>query len=281
MKGKGKIVLLAALLAASLLAGSFLALFPLVWENRREQEKERELLALIREMSVDKAGKMEEKKEKGAETGNGCGGGETVAEPPAASEAEEITASPDQEECGEGQWMFPEENEAAVQGQPEEKEEEPQTADVPEETAGIGILAIPKIDAELPVTAGVSEEQLKVSEGWLVQSSPIGSKGNAVIAGHRSYTYGRHFNRLGELEAGDEIFYTGTEGERMRFIVNEILVTEPEDPAVFDLPPEGGAQLTLYTCTPVRTASHRLIVRAGRVMGGKEDGAYYQEGGFQ
>lgn len=50
MKGKGKIVLLAALLAASLLAGSFLALFPLVWESRREQEKERELLALIREI---------------------------------------------------------------------------------------------------------------------------------------------------------------------------------------------------------------------------------------
>ena len=208
---------------------------------------------------------MEEKKEKGAETGNGCGGGETVAEPPAASEAEEITASPDQEECGEGQWMFPEENEAAVQGQPEEKEEEPQTADVPEETAGIGILAIPKIDAELPVTAGVSEEQLKVSEGWLVQSSPIGSKGNAVIAGHRSYTYGRHFNRLGELEAGDEIFYTAADGTEMCFAVSEILTVLPDDPAVFDAPAEGVSQLTLYTCTPVKVATHRLLVRALRV----------------
>ena len=134
------------------------------------------------------------------------------------------------------------------------------------EIAGIGILAIPRIDAKLPVTAGVTEEQLKVSEGWVTQSAPIGGEGNAVIAGHRSYTYGRHFNRLGELEAGDEIHYTTAEGEDMTFLVSEILTIEPGDPATFAAPPEGMAQLTLYTCTPVRTATHRLLVRALRVL---------------
>lgn len=133
---------------------------------------------------------------------------------------------------------------------------------VPEEGDGIGILVIPKIKARLPVTAGVAEEQLSVSEGWVMQTAFIGSEGNAVVAGHRSYTWGRHFNRLGELEAGDEIFFTGTCGETMRFVVSEILVAGPDDPAVFAAPPAGMAQLTLYTCTPVGIATHRLIVQA-------------------
>lgn len=133
------------------------------------------------------------------------------------------------------------------------------------EISGIGILTIPRIEAKLPVTAGVAVEQLKVSEGWVTQTAPIGSEGNAVIAGHRSYTYGRHFNRLGELEAGDEIRYTSADGEDMTFLVSEILTIEPGDPATFAAPPEGTAQLTLYTCTPIREATHRLLIRALRV----------------
>lgn len=149
---------------------------------------------------------------------------------------------------------------------PEPAESTPeQAASDSGEIAGIGILTIPRIDAKLPVTAGVTEEQLKVSEGWVTQTAPIGGEGNAVIAGHRSYTYGRHFNRLGELEAGDEIRYTTKDGEDMTFLVHEILTIEPGDPATFAAPPEGTAQLTLYTCTPIREATHRLLIRALRV----------------
>ena len=98
-----------------------------------------------------------------------------------------------------------------------------------------------------------------------MQTALIGSRGNAVIAGHRSYTYGKHFNRLGELEAGDEIFYTAADGTEMCFAVSEILTVLPDDPAVFDAPAKGASQLTLYTCTPVKVATHRLLVRALRV----------------
>ena len=48
MKPKERAVLLIALLITSLLAGSFLTLFP-VWERMREKEKEGKLLGLIRE----------------------------------------------------------------------------------------------------------------------------------------------------------------------------------------------------------------------------------------
>lgn len=177
--------------------------------------------------------------------------------------APETAAEPEREkisETGEKQETEREDEAAA----------EPVTAkrpegDMPQAGAEIGILSIPKIDARLPVTAGVSEEQLKISEGWVMQTALIGSGGNAVIAGHRSYTYGKHFNRLGELEAGDEIFYTAADGTEMCFAVSEILTVLPDDPAVFDAPTEGASQLTLYTCTPVKVATHRLLVRALRV----------------
>lgn len=264
---------LAALFIAALLTGSFLSLSP-VWEKRGEEEKKAELLVQAQKAAQEASGRL-------------CGTGdltrelvEELAEEGLAGKLAEKTAQVqgqwEKKENGAGQEIFLERKET-VQERPQIQEEEPDEAGKPgegadpEETAtpdgmeAIGILSIPKVDAQLPVTAGVSEEQLKASEGWVSQSSPIGGMGNAVVAGHRSYTYGRHFNRLGELEVGDEIFFTSIDGGEMRFVVSEVMVTGPEDPAVFAQPPEGMARLTLYTCTPVRIASHRLIVRAERV----------------
>lgn len=177
---------------------------------------------------------------------------------------------PDKDNAGRRKntmFLVNDETEGAVTGADTEmtqKSEVPETVEEPMPEAGseIGILTIPKIGARLPVTAGVTEEQLKISEGWVMQTAPIGSVGNAVVAGHRSYTWGRHFNRLDELEAGDEIIYTKQGGETIRFVVYETLTVEPDDPAVFAAPPAGRAQLTLYTCTPIRIATHRLVVRA-------------------
>lgn len=137
---------------------------------------------------------------------------------------------------------------------------------VPIETGvanGIGVLTIERIDAKLPITDGATSEQLKIAEGWVPQTAPIGDTGNAVIAGHRSYTYGQHFNRLGEVAEGDVIQYDRVDGTHMEFTVYEILTIDPGDPVAFEQP-EDSTILTLYTCTPIRTATHRLLVRAER-----------------
>lgn len=129
------------------------------------------------------------------------------------------------------------------------------------EVTGTGILTIDRIDAVLPVTDGVSETQLKVAVGHVPQTAPLGSEGNAVIAGHRSYTYGHFFNRLGELSVGDLIRYEDTSGVAFTYEVFETLVIEPGDQSAFNQS-EGEHLLTLYTCTPIRKATHRLLVRA-------------------
>lgn len=232
MKQTHKKALLSAVLLAAALAGTVLALFP-SWEQHKEQERQAALL-----LRIEKAARQKEL-------------------PPGPAVVPEIAGRGVGSSLLEEKAAFKQETEA---GQPEKE-----AAKLPKEGSEIGILTIPRIEAELPVTAGVSEKQLKISEGWVMQTDMVGSVGNAVIAGHRSYTSGLHFNRLDELEAGDEILFTAADGEAMRFIVEETLTVDPDDPAVFSLSQEGRAQLTLYTCTPIRKATHRLIVRALRL----------------
>lgn len=238
-----KRALLTAVLIAAALAGLVFALSP-AWERHRVEEKQEAMLSRLESSMPQKENGLQKK-----ETEPFQNAGRTVQI--TADTAVPVDAVKETEKTPES------EAEQETVKKPEK--------DMPQAGAEIGILSIPKIDARLPVTAGVSEEQLKISEGWVMQTEMIGSVGNAVIAGHRSYTYGKHFNRLGELETGDEIFYTAADGTEMCFIVNEILTVSPDDPAVFATPLSGGSQLTLYTCTPVKVATHRLLVRALRV----------------
>lgn len=145
-----------------------------------------------------------------------------------------------------------------------EPEQEPTATEQPQEITGIGILTIECVNLKMPVTAGASAAQLDVAAGWIPETAAIGETGNAVIAGHRSYTYGRQFNRLGELEAGDVIQYTPIDDGPMTFTVTELVTIEPGDPAALEQP-EDKRLLTLYTCTPIRAATHRLLVRAERM----------------
>lgn len=125
---------------------------------------------------------------------------------------------------------------------------------------GIGIMEIKRINLRLPVVDGVRKFDLKISLGHVPSSPPIGETGNAVIAGHRSYTYGHFFNRLDEIRAGDTIRFTDKEGTVFEFNVYEILIVEPNASSVFDATEY--PSITLLTCTPMRKATHRLIVRA-------------------
>ena len=130
-----------------------------------------------------------------------------------------------------------------------------------DQVSGLGILSIDKIDLRLPVVEGATKRNLKVAVGRVRQTANIGDIGNAVIAGHRSYTYGQYFNRLGEMEVGDIITYQPKEGETMRFEVYNIRTINPGDQSAF-VQPDDSATMTLYTCTPIRKATHRLLIHA-------------------
>ncbi|WMJ79960.1 class D sortase [Clostridium sp. MB40-C1] len=122
----------------------------------------------------------------------------------------------------------------------------------------IGILSIPKIDCKVPVCEGIDKDTLKYSVGHFKDTPLPGSKGNCCIAGHRSYTYNEFFNRLDELKEGDEIYIQNKKG-KYKYIVYKKQVVEPTEVSVLNNTKDG--EITLVTCTPIRVASHRLIIK--------------------
>lgn len=129
----------------------------------------------------------------------------------------------------------------------------------------IGYVEIPKIDQELPIYAGTSEDVLKKGVGHLEGTSlPVGGKStHSVITAHRGLPEARLFTDLDKMEKND-VFYIHVLDRVMAYEVDQILVVEPSD---FDpvLVVEGKDYATLLTCTPYSINSHRLLVRGHRI----------------
>lgn len=122
----------------------------------------------------------------------------------------------------------------------------------------IGIINIPKISLKAAIGEGVETETLKYAVGHFIGTPLPEKKGNFCIAGHRSYTFGEFFNRLDELEAGDEIIIETNMG-KYKYNVYEKKVVEPNEISVLDN--TKSSTITLVTCTPIRVATHRLIIK--------------------
>ncbi|NUU75509.1 class D sortase [Paenibacillus xylanilyticus] len=129
------------------------------------------------------------------------------------------------------------------------------------DSGALGVIVIDKIDVQLPILEDATEANMKVSATHLVETAPIGSEGNAAIAAHRAHKKGRLFNRLGELEIGDQIDVTLADQTQIRYNIDRISVVEPTDLSVLE-DPHLGQVLTLITCDPLINPTHRLIVRA-------------------
>ncbi len=84
------------------------------------------------------------------------------------------------------------------------------------------VIVIPRIGLDEVVVEGVGVEELKKGVGHYPDTQMPGEKGNAALAGHRT-TYGHPFNRLDELNNGDEISVT-TRAGTFRYAVSGALL---------------------------------------------------------
>ena len=114
----------------------------------------------------------------------------------------------------------------------------------------IGHIEIPKIDENLPIYAGTSEDILQKGAGHLEGSSlPVGGiSTHAVITAHRGLPTAALFTKLDKLEKGD-IFFVHNIQTVLAYEVDQILVVEPTDFAPILVQP-GEDYVTLLTCTP-------------------------------
>lgn len=124
----------------------------------------------------------------------------------------------------------------------------------------LGKLTINQIDLTIPIMEGASQQNLKVAAGHLKGTAPIGEPGNAAIAAHRSYTYGKQFNRLTEVKTGD-LIKVETNHKKLTYKITEKLLVKPTDLSVLQNH-KNQSVITLITCHPMKNPTHRYIVKA-------------------
>jgi sortase A len=130
----------------------------------------------------------------------------------------------------------------------------------------IGIIRIPRLGMKYgyAIVEGVSTSDLEKGPGHYPGTANPGGVGNFVVSGHRT-TYLAPFNGLGELVVGDAIVVE-TRDTWYTYLVTKMQTVLPTDTAVIlPVPSQPRAKptqalITLTTCTPKYSASHRLIV---------------------
>jgi len=130
----------------------------------------------------------------------------------------------------------------------------------------VGIIRIPRLGSNygFAIVEGVSTDDLKKGPGHYPGSATPGGVGNFVLSGHRT-TYLAPFNGLGDIVVGDAVVIE-TRDTYYTYRVNQTESVLPTDVGVVLPVPEKPhakptqALITLTTCNPKYSASHRLIV---------------------
>jgi LPXTG-site transpeptidase (sortase) family protein len=141
-------------------------------------------------------------------------------------------------------------------------------------------LIIDKIGLDAPVELAKSIEvtvdgqasiQFLVPEefavGWHERSASLGVIGNTVLSGHHN-AFGEVFKGLVDLDVGDSFILTSGTKQFSYIIANKMILPEKDQPLRVRLDnarwilPSKDERVTLVTCWPARSNTHRLILVA-------------------
>jgi sortase A len=129
-------------------------------------------------------------------------------------------------------------------------------------------ITIPEIEIDWIVKKGTDYATLKKGPGHYTSSALPGENGTCLVAGHRT-TYGAPFNRLDELEEGDEIIIETEGNEKFIYLVTGQESALPTDMTVLENTEY--PSLVLSTCHPKFYATRRLIIYA-RILENSDPG---------
>lgn len=139
-------------------------------------------------------------------------------------------------------------------------------------------LIIPKIAVDVPIIWKATPDHdsqmaaMKKGVAWFnikgANAKP-GQVGNTVLSGHSSndvFDDGEYkfvFARLEQLKKGDTI-YVNNNGIRYTYVISQTRVVKPTQVSALTAPVDKPI-LTLITCTPLGTATNRLLVTAEQI----------------
>ena len=129
-------------------------------------------------------------------------------------------------------------------------------------------IKIPKINVDVVVVEGTTASALRAGAGHYPATPLPCAAGNVAIAGHRT-TYGKPFANVDQLQKGDTIELETPVGSCTYAVSEAPFVVLPDGKmangkSVVDNTP-GEHLLTLTSCHPKGSASHRIVIRAALV----------------
>ncbi|MGA4721684.1 class D sortase [Fictibacillus nanhaiensis] len=125
----------------------------------------------------------------------------------------------------------------------------------------IGLLSIPKIDAELAIIEGTDPDELERGVGHYSESSLPGEKNQILLSGHRDTV----FRNLGKVSIGDKLTIKLSSGNYTYEIFKTKIVDAHDRTVIQSTYPE--EILVLTTCYPfsyIGNAPERYIIYAKR-----------------
>ncbi|HZH59132.1 MAG TPA: class D sortase [Metabacillus sp.] len=126
----------------------------------------------------------------------------------------------------------------------------------------IGILHIPRLEANLPIVEGTDPDDLEKGVGHYKGSYYPDERGQIVLSGHRDTV----FRKAGELEIGDSLEIKLPYGD-FEYEIIDTKIVEADDVSIITLQNER-EELLLTTCYPfsyVGNAPQRYIIYAKRI----------------
>jgi LPXTG-site transpeptidase (sortase) family protein len=142
-------------------------------------------------------------------------------------------------------------------------------------------LSIPVIDLEADIVHAQNKEVVQGEKtyiqwlapdeyavGWHFDSAFLGETGNTVLNGHHN-VFGKVFENLDKLVSGDEIFISGNDSYEYKYVVSNTMIF-PERDVSFEkrlenarwILPSKDERITLITCWPYFSNTHRLVIVA-------------------
>ncbi|MFN2746391.1 class D sortase [Bacillus sp. z60-18] len=126
----------------------------------------------------------------------------------------------------------------------------------------VGILEIPKVNAELPIVEGTDADDLAKGVGHYQDSYYPNENGQIVLSGHRDTV----FRRTGELRKGDQLKVLLSYGSFI-YQIEKTKIVDKNDTSIITLQHDK-EELVLTTCYPfsyIGNAPKRYIIYGKRV----------------
>ncbi|EUJ48672.1 class A sortase [Listeria fleischmannii] len=122
----------------------------------------------------------------------------------------------------------------------------------------IGKITIPKLNLELPILAGTTNNHLKTGV-TTYRFNQINGKGNYVLLGHNMGQKHVLFSDLGQLRLGDKIKVQTADATKVYTVTRKQIVPEKQGEVLQNTTDN---RLTLVTCDKGTATSNRLVVTA-------------------